>query len=907
MECGLVIYAIIQVVVLKGIGDTSMKIKLLLCACSAVSAVFCMADPTVFTLKSELSGMDFDWSSGDSYVGGVAPSKGDYVTIPENMDAKLSSASESWTFVTNRIARIRPLTPTSRFVVDVPEDTVAELPCEVTIAALNTSEYRDKGNLTKVGIGELKLTASGQYSYFSTMVVSNGTLTLFEHGVLDNKGTSSLKYYFDELRVCTNALLVAVGGEGSTNCRRFSGEGRIHGPDNASLQTLSSQTLKSVFHGTFTGFTNAFLKVSSPVELWGTNTTATGYIRVQGAERDTIETGAALGIEYFAKSGEQNGSLGAKRLVQLGDNTGGGIRYLGSGGTADEFTFNVRGDAAGTFVFLDAGERGGLSVTNSICETGTKSAAMHREFILTGTGQHTNTFHCWLRERAKDDKWCPIHLVKRGSCTWRINEYWKRREEAITGGVSVENGTLQYDTIAGAGTYCALGYATNLYEAFTGTISPSRKVPWAISLGTSTGTEGTIEYTGDSDVSITDRIIALKGNGRILHNNNMMFRYGGIISDEDNAKTLTLDGAGAGVKQIKNLSDADGGAISITKKGTGAWELLPDVSFRGDLSVEEGTLHLVSSAYTWFRFVFQENYSDEEYSLSKSFKLREMAFFDAEGVSQSIGLQFADNWRELLPGQFGFAKDGDNYSSQNLNSLFGDDYDSGTVSLRKASTLDNESSWMPLVFRMPVGANAINSFDVAYDSTSSGKSRNQQPAFFYVEGSVDGNEWTRLFETNNVVSPGSGFWLINKKSYSTGDLAMARTDEKKRKHGFVFDKPAAMGIGLNGTVSVKHGATLNSYGGRLEISSFKIDMTSGGGTLNGFDFPESGTLSIVNLPDGIGTVKTASFNPVNCTGVENLSKWTLHVNGNATSRHTVNVSADGTVRLTTPAMRVIIR
>jgi hypothetical protein len=214
---------------------------------------------------------------------------------------------------------------------------------------------------------------------------------------------------------------------------------------------------------------------------------------------------------------------------------------------------------------------------------------------------------------------------------------------------------------------------------------------------------------------------------------------------------------------------------------------------------------------------------------------------------------------------------------------------------------------MPLVFRMPVGANAINSFDVAYDSTSGGKSRNQQPAFFYVEGSVDGNGWTRLFETNNVVSPGSGYWLSNKKGYSAGDLAKARTDEKKRRHGFVFEQPDGVEISLNGAVSVKHGATLNSYGGRLEISLFKIDMTSGGGTLNGFDFAESGTISLVNIPDAAGNCKVASFNPVNCTGVENLSKWTLHVNGNATSKHTVNVSADGAVRLTTPAMRVIVR
>jgi hypothetical protein len=875
-------------------------------ASSLLSVMVSMADPADFTLKSELDGMDFDWSSGESYIGGVAPSQGDYVTIPENMDAKLSSASESWTFVTNRIARIRPLTPTSRFVVDVPENAVAELPCEVTIAAKRSSEYYGKGNLTKVGLGELKLcSAADPEAYLSIMVVSNGTLTLLENA------TSGTKYYFDELHVCSNALLNAVNNGGHTVCRKFFGEGTIHGSHNGRFQTVSSQTEKSVFHGMFTGFTNSFLYVASPVELWGTNSTATGVIKAYGAERNTIETGAALGMVSFAKEGDVCGTIGRRRLVQLGDsedNQGGGIRYLGAGGMVDDFTFNVRGEGLGSFVFLDAGLNGGLTVTNCTCETGTKGAAMHREFILTGSGAHTNNFHCWLRERAKDDKWCPFHLVKRGSCTWRLHQH-RRTDTALTGGVSVENGTLQYDTIADAGTFCSLGFATNLYDAYTGPSDVSKKVDWAIALGTASGTQGTIEYTGSEEVYSTNRIIALKGDGRILHNKDTLFRFSGIKSSGDNAKTLTLDGEGSNRNQIMNLSDADGGAISITKRGSGLWELMPSVSFRGDLTVDDGCLNLVAPTYTWFRFVHQQSYTDEAYpDLNKKFKLREMAFFDANGVSQSIGLQFAGDWLDLRPGQFAYAKNGDNYTSENFNSLFADDEAPGSANLKKAPSIEDESTWMPLMFRIPAGANAINSFDFAYDVSSGGNTRSQQPAFFYMEGSVDGFEWTRLFETNNVVSPGSGYWLSKPKKYNAGDLTSAITDDSKRRHGFTFDQPAdAARISLHGAVCVKHGATLNSCGGRLTVSSFKLDMTAGGGTITGFDFTESGTISLVNIPNTAGNSKVASFNPVNCTGVDNLTDWTLLVNGNATSKHTVNVSADGTVRLTTPAMRIIIR
>ena len=879
-----------------------MNRKLLLYVFLAISSV-CIADPADITLKSSLSGTDFDWSSAGSYVGNVAPSAGDYVTIPGNMDAKLSAAdTASWNFVTSNVARIRPITPTSRLVVDVPEGSVAELPCEVTIEAKRSSAYYDKGNLTKVGLGELKLCATADLdSYFTTMVVSNGTLTLLENAVAGEK------YYFEELHVCSNALINAVNNGGHTVCMRFSGEGTIHGPHNGRLQTISSQTDKSVFHGMFTGFTNTFLYAASPVELWGTNSTAKGTIKAYGADRATIETGAALGVVSFAKDGDVSGAIGNKKLVQLGDSTGGGIRYLGAGGMVDDFTFNVRGEGLGSFVFIDAGLNGGLTVTNCTCETGTKGAAMHREFILTGSGAHTNNFHCWLRERAKDDKWCPFHLVKRGSCTWRLHQN-RRTETALTGGVSVENGTLQYDTIADAGTFCSLGFATNLYDAYTGPSDVSKKVDWAIALGTASGTQGTIEYTGSEEVYSKNRIIALKGDGRILHNKDTLFRFSGIKSSGENAKTLTLDGEGSNRNQIMDLSDADGGVISITKRGSGLWELMPSVSFRGDLTVDDGCLNLVAPTYTWFRFVHQQSYTDAENAPNKKFKFREMAFFDADGVSQTIGLQFGDNWRNLPPGQFAYAKDGNNYSSENFNDLFADNYDVGSVNLIKAPVIDNESTWMPLMFRMPAGANAINSFDFAYDTSATGTTRFQQPAFFYVEGSVDGFEWTRLFETNNVVSPGSGYWLSKPEKYNEGDLTSAITDASKRRHGFTFDQPAdAARISLHGAVCVKHGATLNSCGGRLTVSSFKLDMTAGGGTVTGFDFTESGTISLVNIPDTAGNSKVASFNPVNCTGVDNLTDWTLLVNGNATSKHTVNVSADGTVRLTTPAMRVIIR
>ena len=71
-------------------------------------------------------------------------------------------------------------------------------------------------------------------------------------------------------------------------------------------------------------------------------------------------------------------------------------------------------------------------------------------------------------------------------------------------------------------------------------------------------------------------------------------------------------------------------------------------------------------------------------------------------------------------------------------------------------------------------------------------------------------------------------------------------------------------------------------------------------------FAEAGTLHLDNVVSG-GTLLEKTFTPVNCTGVANLSNWTLLVNGAATSKYTASVSEDGKVRLASVAMRVIIR
>ena len=867
--------------------------------CRADGQVRLLSAPTAVTLKSELSGVSFDWSQGSSYVGNVAPEVGAIVSIPDGMDAKLSAAdTTSWEFVNSHISRIRPLTGTSRLVVDVSADT-ATLASEVCWTNRNTSEAFNKGGIVKVGAGELILDAPDPYAYFTVVTVSNGTLTLYRD--------ASDKCYFDSFVVATNATLNTVGGTGITVCHTFFGEGTINGAGTGALQTYSSATDTSVFAGKFTGFGGSFLTIASPVMLTGTNSTAKGTFSISGP-MDAPGAGTRLGVLKFSEAVDAESSHGRQRTMHLGASTyPGGVLYLGRGQTTD-IEFQGRGTSAGTYSFIDAGAYGGLNLTG-IYQCNQKSAAMHREVVLTGSNVVESV--CALRfiERSNDVLWCPYHLVKEGSGTWRMREPSTIGNYPLSGGISVEDGTLRYDTLREAGEYCSLGKATYLYERYTGQLSADKSVDWAISLGSTNGTTGTLEYSGEGSVQCATRPIALKGDGRILHNSAHRFRFKGVTSDGANAKTLTLDGTGADDNEIAGISDAGGGALSIAKEGEGRWILGADSSFRGDLSVNGGTLEVRAPAtsYTWFRFTDMQVCTNRvgyapSATPSSTMYMREMGFFNASGVSQTIGLQFNSDWRKVNPGEFTYAKDASATAnaSHPWSALFDDTAEYMSVSFSAAPVYGDESTWIPIVFRMPANADPIASFDLAYNTSASGAGALYHPAAFKMEGSVDGFTWTELMITNDVVSPGSGYWLKNKTQYSTGDLAT------KTHTGFTFNPPA---VGANplasATVCVATNATLKAVDGTVGINAFAIDMTAGGGTVDGFAFAENGALKMVNVPAGKSA--EVSFTPLNCTGVENLSNWTLYVDGTETTKCHAYVKADGTVRIVPVGFRFTIR
>ena len=140
-------------------------------------------------------------------------------------------------------------------------------------------------------------------------------------------------------------------------------------------------------------------------------------------------------------------------------------------------------------------------------------------------------------------------------------------------------------------------------------------------------------------------------------------------------------------------------------------------------------------------------------------------------------------------------------------------------------------------------------------------------------------------------------------------MTAAITDPSKRHTGFPLAQPVAQGYGpldAARAVFVATNATLKAVGGTVTLSSFGLDMASGGGRVEGFRFAENGTLSFKNAGKG-ESILERSFTPVDCTGVENMSNWTIVVDGRESSGFHAEVSSGGKVRFLRPGLRIIVR
>ncbi|MBQ6328426.1 MAG: autotransporter-associated beta strand repeat-containing protein [Kiritimatiellae bacterium] len=357
--------------------------------------------------------------------------------------------------------------------------------------------------------------------------------------------------------------------------------------------------------------------------------------------------------------------------------------------------------------------------------------------------------------------------------------------------------------------------------------------------------------------------------------------------------------------------------MGVTKTGKGTWTLLGNQTFSGPLAVEDGTLLVARKRkYTWFRFtvrgvVFPTSNKD-------IFYINEFGLFNSAGERQNQGLEAISSgtgrvknsidYMTLLPGQATIGNANEIYwwseDWRNLNGLF-DGEGSGkywrTAYYGFSISWDNEATHIPVVMRLPADADEVSSCDVVLYSSS------QSLTDFSVDGSVDGIVWKNLL--NKRESEGdfdhttTSKWLSDNSAYPTvGDTHIPA--ESWRFVGHDGGDDCSVLENVSG-VNVAPGATLRAADD-ITLHRITIDATNGNGTIDGFDFAETGVIDVVNMPSRAGSaVVSITLSNLPEGALARLNGWSVRIGGRASS---ATVAFDGSkATVTRPGISIIVK
>ena len=927
------------------------------CALSFAMLTVAVVQGADFTFKSGKS----DFTKPENYTvdGKQAterPGANDNVIIPAGTYS-LPGHSSSFAILSG-VKRVKPSDGTI-FEITVAESDTRTFNAPINHNggfAYNNESVRCYGKVVKKGAGTLILAASGRtksvaeaveankkfnMDYFTQIDLQEGTLKLPQHAVGD--------MYFGDLTMAEGTTLVTCGDMTDeetrkktifTYLRSLNGSGTItNETGRSSGQTVSpfprNEKVENIFRG----------RICHPAKIWlsgrltqyGSDTGIEEPIVVEG-NRGHLNDGKGYGTYSF----ENVGLLGPATEVKL-YGLGGGIHYFG--GVDANVQKEILLYTTQYPAFIDAGWHGGLTFSGewSVCGD-TLERAVQKWLVLTGS----NTVPCVItgtfkessfngKQETKTDTPRTIFTQKLGSGTWR---FANTRNHG--GGFAIEEGTLQFDSIAEKGVASALGNATNLTVACS--VRDPKREDYAFLLG-SAKTEApaaVFEFTGKVSGCSRTRPLVLKGNGGAIKasgSNGARLDFGGISALDEGETTLVLDGANTKFNVVSGITDGNG-VVNVVKSGAGEWNLSGINTFSGDLVVKEGVLNVIGSKYTWFRFTVKQTGNRGNHLW-----IRELALYDADGMRQNICLKVNapekkdgnlyrpdSDWFNLEPGSFAFGMKDKNLICSDIeksyvNEIFDDVGNTakngilrfdGTTSyggklevafMNPDGTSMNirneiESSWVPFVMRLTNGAPEIVAYDI--ESFYNHSDTNKWPKIASIEASVDGATWD-LVETNALGEvlaeheydfsiPLNGNDDTSNRWYSDGtaqvNWAPATGTTPRPNRGFPMRSRADMPVPLQNvrSVSVFPGATLKTTDTGITVNSLRVNA-SGAGTMEGFAFAKSGVLSVTfdGVPEHNAIILPGTY--VSCTGINNIRDWTLDVDfGETTGKRQYNVN-----------------
>ncbi len=910
---------------------------------------------------------DFDWTNPGNYQGGL-PSAGDTVALPDGASVQLNDAA-SFAFV-NTLGGIVPASNATLTVTLAANVTnTLEIPFTAFPAITNSCH----GRIVKMGGGTLFLNSmklhngetitdlSRYLDYYCRLDVNEGDVAMKQDagskigqlGVVTIETGATLFPYGDpsvslSYEVCATYFAEMWGSGSLRAMTKPNGAYKyfwLH-PDDKYTRS------DSVFAGDIGP--DLCIYAGGRWQLTGSSSTSSPSIQV-GRNYGRGATGSRLAVATF---GTKNGtsSLGKGR-GQINYRGGGGyVLYTGMGETTDLIIQGQTGNSNPYPSFFDAGAHGGLDIKGDISVS--KYQGGMERLVLTGS----NTVPCSItgqllagdQQQSSGGATGGFFFIKRGTGTWRFADYVNKnilndgkRDNRTT--MTIEEGTLQFDSLLETNKYCSLGVGTRLQEPYNGPFDASHNVDYFFRLGR-TSVDSTIpvlELSGlgsaDWGVNVGTRKVALAGSGRISNASNNRFRLAGVSAlagGAEETKYLYLGGTRNGGDEILDLTDG-AGKLGVVKDGTGTWTLGGDVNFTGLLDVREGTLVVkrYSSRNTWFRFTATEmlQNSDAYYSAwatacpsdaEKAAKGKGIAFagfelgvFDAQGnlISQGITNCFkacnvdaggAGYDRQVVGGLGNLVYNG-GHTDRSLDKMFDGDINTGWQTYWQSDWSDkvyleqsNEKGWTPIVFRLPDGAAEAASWDLGrWSGLQSGAAYREITAGIF-EASPDGIHWSMV--TNATAIP-----LKNSddKKYWASDFS----NKVKPHTGWPLqgDSGRTWTVMPNTPVRIGSGATLRADISADEAAGAPVlsDITvtsAGNGTIDGFAFAANGTFNVENLPSTSHAVNIP-LTFTNATGVANIAKWSLQGDGVAVGNNRRLIVTAGGVSVVSAGFAILIR
>ncbi len=173
------------------------------------------------------------------------------------------------------------------------------------------------------------------------------------------------------------------------------------------------------------------------------------------------------------------------------------------------------------------------------------------------------------------------------------------------------------------------------------------------------------------------------------------------------------------------------------------------------------------------------------------------------------------------------------------------------------------------------------------------------PKYWLLESSADGVTWETMDTQSNYALTSTG-----QNWYNNGGSGSLPTSQIELSSLVKPTTPTAGGLLPTVDIQVASGATFDAslVTNGQDVAALTVDF-AGGGTLTGVHFAPSGTLSLANVPANQNLsdfVVPLTF--VDASGTENVSSWSVRVNGAASHRRLL--WSDG--RLYLPKLGVVV-